>query len=170
MPSLDSTILDALATAGAALGVLALLTGLAAHARISRLRHDVTARPRRIEGPVLGRSLRRSGGLEGLHQAIVSLQSQVAVLREGMEDTIQRVGVVRYDAFQDMGARLSFSVALLDERGDGFVLSSITGRNDTRNYVKTVRNCAGEQPLSPEEQQAVDEAMAAAGRTMRASA
>ena len=74
---------------------------------------------------------------------------------------LRRVAVVRYDAFPDVGGRLSFSVALLTEAGDGLVLSAIHSRSDTRSYVKKVTAGAGESALSPEELTAVAEATAA---------
>jgi hypothetical protein len=71
---------------------------------------------------------------------------------------LRHVGVVRYDAFGDMGGRLSFSAAVFDAQGDGFVLSSINGRSETRTYAKALLGLQSEQTLSPEEQQAIREA------------
>jgi hypothetical protein len=68
---------------------------------------------------------------------------------------LRHVGVVRYDAFGDMGGRLSFSAALLDDSGDGLVLSSIAGRTETRTYAKGVKSGNSEAQLSPEEEQVV---------------
>ena len=53
-----------------------------------------------------------------------------------MRQSLRNVAVVRYDAFGDMGGRLSFSAALLDDIGDGIVLSSINGRGESRTYAK----------------------------------
>lgn len=73
---------------------------------------------------------------------------------------VQRVGVVRYDAFPDAGGRLSYSVALLDGAGNGVVLTTITGRSETRSYAKAVRAGTGTDPTSPEEQEAIAQALA----------
>jgi hypothetical protein len=72
---------------------------------------------------------------------------------------LRNVALVRYDAFGQMSGRMSFSLALLDERGDGVTISAITGRTDTRVYAKPVAGGAGEQELSPEERQAVSAAL-----------
>jgi len=72
--------------------------------------------------------------------------------------------VVRYDAFGDMGGQLSWSVALLDDAGNGMVLTSIHGRSDSRTYAKNIRAWVCEQQLSPEEQEAIDFARAAPSR------
>ena len=71
--------------------------------------------------------------------------------------------IVRYDAYVDAGGRQSTSIALLDDRGSGVVVSAIQDRSYARIYVKDVAlgSPAG-VALSPEEQQAVDEARAAA--------
>ena len=65
------------------------------------------------------------------------------------------VGVVRFDAFEDMGGRLSFSAALLDGNGDGLIITSINGRQDTRTYAKRVRNGTSSRNLSDEERHAI---------------
>ncbi len=71
---------------------------------------------------------------------------------------IKHVGLVRYDAFPEMGGQLSFSTALLDDAGNGLVLSSITGRADSRVYAKPVNNRESEHNLSKEEEEAIDQA------------
>src|ERR687891_341684 len=72
--------------------------------------------------------------------------------------TIRHVAVVRYDAFGDLGGRLSFSAALLDDAGDGLVVTSINGRTETRNYAKIVRNLKSPHNLSEEELEAIGQA------------
>ncbi len=57
-----------------------------------------------------------------------------------------------------MGGRLSWSLALVDDDGNGVVLTSIHGRSDARSYAKNLTGWAGEQPLSPEEEAAVGQA------------
>ena len=66
--------------------------------------------------------------------------------------------MVRYDAFGDMGGRLSWSLALVDAGGDGIVLTSIHGRSDARTYAKSITGWQPDQPLSPEEDEAVQAA------------
>jgi hypothetical protein len=73
---------------------------------------------------------------------------------------LRNVALVRYDAFTEMSGRLSFSLALLDENGDGVTISAIASSGDTRVYAKGVAGGKGEHDLSPEEQQAVSSALA----------
>lgn len=72
---------------------------------------------------------------------------------------LRHVGLVRYDAFADVGGRLSYSLALLDGTGDGVVLSAIQGRDETRAYAKQIIAGQGESTLSPEEEDAVRRAL-----------
>ncbi len=85
-------------------------------------------------------------------------------LRELVRDGVSRVAVVRYDAFEDMGGALSFSAVLLDERGDGVVLSAINGRSETRTYAKAVQGGSSEHTLSAEEQQAIAQALSSTSK------
>ncbi len=96
--------------------------------------------------------------LEGAVRQLAAGERQLSQLAEG---SIQHVGVVRFDAFEDMGGRLSFSAALLDGRGDGVVITSINGRQESRCYAKPVAAGASAHNLSDEEQQAIREALGA---------
>jgi hypothetical protein len=87
------------------------------------------------------------------------MRTEVSALRADLSGTLRHVAVVRYDAFGDMGGRLSFSAALLDDDGDGLVLTSINSRTETRTYAKGVQGGASSSELSPEEQEAIDEAV-----------
>jgi hypothetical protein len=93
-----------------------------------------------------------------LRSDVRSLRRYADELRELARGAVSRVGTVRYDAFDDMGGRLSFSTALLDERGDGVVVSAINGRTDTRIYAKPVMEFASKHNLSGEEQTAIERA------------
>ena len=72
---------------------------------------------------------------------------------------MRKVALLRYDAFEDVGGRLSFSCALLDERGDGVVVTSINGRQETRVYAKPVTQGVSAHNLSLEEEEAIRRAL-----------
>jgi hypothetical protein len=93
-----------------------------------------------------------------LRSDVRALRRYADELRELARGAVSRVGTVRYDAFDDMGGRLSFSTALLDERGDGVVVSAINGRTDTRIYAKPVAGFTSRHNLSGEEQTAIERA------------
>ena len=89
--------------------------------------------------------------------------------RENVESgALRRIALVRYDAFSEMSGRMSFSLALLDDNGDGVTISAITGRSDTRVYAKAIAGGHGEHELSPEERQAVSVALDEKKRLRRA--
>lgn len=73
------------------------------------------------------------------------------------QGNIQKIGLVRFNPFADTGANMSFSLALLDGKGDGIVISSLHGRDGTRIYGKSIENGKSEYHLTDEEKQALRE-------------
>ena len=83
------------------------------------------------------------------------LRGEVQALRVEATEALRHLAVVRYDAFGDMGGHLSWSMALLDDGGNGVVLTSIHGRSEARTYAKNIATWTCEQAMSPEEEEAV---------------
>ncbi len=81
---------------------------------------------------------------------------------------IQRVGLVRFNAFEDVGSNQSFSMALLDAQNDGVIISSLYGRAESRLYAKPVVGGKSSYTLSDEEKQAIREAMQVEARSKSA--
>lgn len=100
-------------------------------------------------------ALRPTAGAAPLPEDVVGLRREVAALQAVAEGALRHLAVVRYDAFGDVGGHLSWSVAVLDDAGDGVVLTSIHGRSEARTYAKSISSWASEQQLSPEEEEAV---------------
>ncbi|GAA3077872.1 hypothetical protein JOF29_005139 [Kribbella aluminosa] len=94
------------------------------------------------------------------------LGKDLEVTRGELKETLQHLVVVRYDAFGDTGGKLSWSMALLDDHGDGVVLTSINSRADARTYAKEIKAFASESKLSPEEEEAIDTLRKEAGPTV----
>jgi Protein of unknown function (DUF4446) len=154
----------ALAAAGGAL--LALLWLLVLSVKLRRLRA--------AQRTVLG------AGDTDLVGHAATLQEAFVQLRDWVEETATRLdermltaerridgcvaytSLVRYDAYDEMSGRQSSSLALLDAHRTGVVMSSIMHRDQARVYVKPVREGASEHGLSPEEQEAIDAAIAGA--------
>lgn len=86
-------------------------------------------------------------------------QQRLAVAETRLDGAISHSGLVRYDAYNEMSGRQSTSIALLDARKTGVVLSSIHHRDQARMYAKGVREGVGELELSPEEAEALRVAM-----------
>lgn len=86
-------------------------------------------------------------------------KKDIRTLYKNMEKTFQKIGIVKYDAFKQMGGQLSFSLALLDENNDGFVLNSVHSTEGCYTYTKEIRGGACEISLGEEEQEALSMAM-----------
>lgn len=98
---------------------------------------------------------RRAGDVDALPEDVVGLRQEVAALRAEAAGAVRHLGIVRYDAFGDVGGRLSWSLALLDDGGNGVVLTAIHGRSEARSYAKSISGWTSDQPMSPEETDAV---------------
>lgn len=98
---------------------------------------------------------RQVEGTRALREDIQGLAEELERLHQRQTMAVSRVGVVRYDAFDDMGGALSFSVALLDEHDTGLLLSAINGRSETRCYAKSVVDGVSDHELSAEEREAL---------------
>ena len=104
-------------------------------------------------------SRKRGGdGVDALPEDVHGLRQEVAALRAEAKDALRHLAVVRYDAFGDMGGHLSWSLAVVDDGGNGVVLTSIHGRSEARSYAKSIAGWSCDQQLSPEEVEAIDRA------------
>lgn len=150
------------------LAYVALVAAYVALRTLAKLRRASALLARGTRGPEGHESL-----IEVMHrhaERTEAVAEQLEALRAHVDTTsadragdapgaLRNVALVRYDAFSEMSGRLSFSLALLDEKGDGVTISAISGSGDTRVYAKGVADGKGEHDLSPEEQQAVSSAL-----------
>lgn len=153
-----------IAIGAAALALLALIVCLFLARRLRRLRASQAV----VSGEDGDRTLVEHAGELDSRLSTLAGEVQRSVERLGGRDgeldrrlrgAITQCGVIRYDAMGEMTGRQSSSVALLDEGGNGVVLSSILHRESARLYAKPVAGGQSELELSPEEQQAVSAAM-----------
>jgi hypothetical protein len=86
--------------------------------------------------------------------------ARTAILEAAQRRSFQRVGLVRYNPFEETGGNQSFALALLDATGDGWVLSSLHARSGTRIYAKAIKAGRAESGLSAEETAAIRQATA----------
>lgn len=82
-------------------------------------------------------------------------EEALAKLQEKQKLAIQKMGVVRYNPFEDNGGNLSFSIALLDDFDNGVIITSMHGRDANRVYAKPVKRGSSEFPLTEEEKEAI---------------
>ena len=80
-------------------------------------------------------------------------------LNKKQEKCLQKVGIVRYNAYKDTGSDLSFAVCLLDEKNDGIVFNGIYSRDMSNIYAKPIHNGESRYKVTPEESEAILKAM-----------
>lgn len=139
----------------AVLLVLVWLDGRRARAERQSVLGDTAGRPDLVDFAIT-----LQARVDDLHRAVDEIAAAVARVDRRMDATIARTAIVRYDAYESTGGRQSASVALLDANRSGVVLSAIQGRDYARVYVKELDQGKASVALSPEEQQAVERAMA----------
>jgi hypothetical protein len=100
------------------------------------------------------------GRVEDLHRAFDELAAALARVDRRVDTALSRTALIRYDAYEDTGGHQSASMAMLDSARSGIVLTAIQGRDYARVYVKQLDRGRTPIALSPEEQQAVERAMA----------
>ncbi|NMB06761.1 MAG: DUF4446 family protein [Tissierellia bacterium] len=135
-----------------------------AEIRISRLKDRYDKLTRGKDGVNIEEILLRNGEeIDNLQGQINHINKELNKLETKLGFAIQKVGFIRYNAFADMGSELSFSIVFLDEFLNGFVLTSIYGREQSVSYAKPIKNGKSAYPLSTEEMQAIDRAIKGEG-------
>lgn len=92
---------------------------------------------------------------KNLEQKLKETFSRIENLEDVSKKTFQKIGVVRFNPFNEIGGNQSFVIALLDAQNNGFVISSLFAKEGNRVYSKAVRQGKSEHSLSDEEQEAI---------------
>ena len=100
--------------------------------------------------------LKRLDQVDDLIAANSSNATSINKLFDNMKCTFQKIGLVKYDAFQEMGGKLSFSLAMLNEEDDGFVINAVHSREGCYTYIKEIVGGNSIIVLADEEQEALD--------------
>lgn len=122
-----------------------------------------------------------SRGNVDIVEHVAAVDDKLANMRVALEDltlaardhdvridgTLSRIGVVRFDAYQDLGGRQSSAVAFLNSLGNGVVITTVVSRDFARMYVKLLKDGSADIPLAPEEMEAVEQARGAGPFTIR---
>lgn len=96
---------------------------------------------------------------EQTYMEVIALVQKVDMLNLLLQGCLQRVGIVRFDAFNDTAGQQSFALALLDNRGNGIVITSLFGRTESRSYAKPIVHGTSKYRLSEEEEAAIRQAL-----------
>ena len=100
------------------------------------------------------------GRIDDLHRAVDEIAAGLSRVDRRVDTTVSKTSLVRYDAIEGAGGHQSASIALLDAGRSGVILTAIQGRDYARIYVKELDHGRPSVALSPEEEQAVERAMA----------
>ena len=96
--------------------------------------------------------------IQGALGTVSDLERRAQTIERTLEHTVQWLGIVRYNPFRNTGGAQSFALAVVDGRGDGFVLSSLHARDNTRVYAKSLSHWESEYTLTDEEIEAISRA------------
>jgi hypothetical protein len=146
----------------AALVLILLIVTLIQLRQVRRLRHRLDVLTRGADGRSLDAVLdAHLDKVFAVSREIDDLAARTAVIEAAGRRSIQRVGLVRFNPFEDTGGNQSFAIALTDVAGNGLVVSSLHSRTGTRLYAKAVAAGRSDGALSAEETEALRIALAA---------
>lgn len=97
--------------------------------------------------------------LDELAKISLSNRQEIKKIRTDMKDTLQKVGILRYDAFSEMGGKLSFALTLLDGNNSGYIINSMHSREGCYNYIKEIVKGESYIELSEEEAESLERAI-----------
>jgi hypothetical protein len=150
----------AIAVAAAVVAGLALAVALYLWLRVSRLRSAQTVLLGSGSADLVDFAVSLQGRIDDLHRAVDEVAAGLSRVDRRVDGSVTNTAVVRYDAYEGTGGQQSASVAFLDATRTGTVVTAIQGRDYARIYVKDLDRGRSSVALSPEEQEAVDRAMA----------
>ncbi len=150
----------AVATAACVAAGIALVVAVVLWRRTSRLAAAQSVVLGEASGDLLEFAVSLQGRIDDLHRAVDEVAAGLSRVDRRVDGAVSNTAVVRYDAYEGTGGQQSASVALLDATRTGTVVTAIQGRDYARIYVKDLDRGRSSVALSPEEQEAVDRAMA----------
>jgi uncharacterized protein DUF4446 len=139
---------------------LALLLALAFYVKLRRVRKAQVVLLGTGKDDLVDFAVSLQTRMDDLHRAVDEIAAGLARLDKRIDGCLSHTSIVRYDAYEDAGGHQSASLAFLDAGRSGVVVSAIQGRDYARIYVKELDRGRPSVALSPEEQEAVERAMA----------
>ncbi|HEY7705632.1 MAG TPA: DUF4446 family protein [Gaiellaceae bacterium] len=149
-----------IAVAASAVAVLALLVALWLFLRLRRIREGQMTLLGGGKSDLVDFAVSLQGRIDDLHRAVDEVAAGLARVDRRVDGAVTNTSVIRYDAYEGAGGHQSASLAFLDAARSGVVVSAIQGRDYARIYVKELDQGKAPVALSPEEQEAVERAMA----------
>jgi len=160
MPHTLTSAAGWVAIGGAMAATLALLFAAAFYVQLRRIRQAQKVLIGRGKDDLVDFAVSLQARIDDLHRAVDEVAAGLSRLDKRVDGCLSHTSIVRYDAYEDAGGHQSASLAFLDAARSGVVVSAIQGRDYARIYVKELDRGRPSVALSPEEQEAVDRAMA----------
>jgi hypothetical protein len=157
---LSASVAGWIALGAAAAAVVALLIALAHYLTLRRIRQAQLVLLGGGKQDLVDFAVSLQARIDDLHRAVDEVAAALARVDRRVDGALSRSALIRYDAYEDTGGHQSASMAILDSARSGIVLTAIQGRDYARVYVKQLDRGRTPIALSPEEQQAVERAMA----------
>ena len=150
----------AVAIAACVVAALALVLALGLWRRLTRLQAAQSLVLGGGRQDLLDFTVSLQARIDDLHRAVDEVATGLSRVDRRVDGSVTNTAVVRYDAYEGTGGQQSASLALLDSTRTGTVVTAIQGRDYARIYVKDIDRGRSSVALSPEEQEAVERAMA----------
>jgi hypothetical protein len=160
VPSSLTTAAGWVAIGAAVAGFFALLLAVAFFIQIRRVREGQKVLMGPGKDDLVEFAVSLQARIDDLHRAVDEVAAGLSRIDKRVDGCLSHTSIVRYDAYEDAGGHQSASLAFLDAARSGVVVSAIQGRDYARIYVKELDRGRPSLALSPEEQEAVDRAMA----------
>jgi hypothetical protein len=149
---IPENLVPTVAAAGLTCGLLGLLVAVWAVLRLRRVSRRLAALGGAASAAAVPVDADR---VERLAQQLAATVQRLETAETNAQKAVQRIGVVRFNPFEDTGSNQSFVLAMLDARGDGFVLSTLHSRQATRMFLKAVSAGKADSAVSAEEAEAL---------------
>jgi Protein of unknown function (DUF4446) len=157
---MSSDVAGWLAVGAAAAAGVAMILALAFYLKLRRVRQAQVVLLGGGRDDLVDFAVSLQGRIDDLHRAVEEVGLGLSRVDKRVDGCLSHTSLVRYDAYEDAGGHQSASLAFLDAARSGLVVSAIQGRDYARIYVKELDRGRAPIALSPEEQEAVDRAMA----------
>ncbi len=153
---MSNATLQGLAIGSAGVALIAIILAIVAMSSAARLKKRVAALLHGDSGDLESSMIQMREAAQKASDLTETFGSRVSDLEAKTAQTLNKFGLVRFNPFDDTGADLSFSLALLNDNGDGIVLTSLWGRNEIRLYAKPIKALESRYALSQEEKRAIE--------------
>ena len=157
---LSSSVAGGIAIGAACVAVAALLVAVVAWFKTRRVRAAQLVLLGGGKSDLVDFAVSLQGRIDDLHRAVDEIAAGLSRVDRRVDESVSKTSIVRYDAYDDKAGHQSASFALLDASRTGVVVSAIQGRDYARIYMKELDRGRSSVELSPEEQEAVERAMA----------